>query len=67
MVQRQKVGVGKIGERIQNIQTSSYKISKSQGCSIQLGDSNVYLKVAKTVDPKCSYHEKKIVSIYILV
>ena len=52
-------GVGKIGEGFQNIQTSRYKISKLQGCSIQHGDSTVYLKVAKRVDPKCSYQEKK--------
>lgn len=47
----------------QMVQTSSYKLNKSWGCTVQRGDYSsqycvVYLKVSKRVDLKSSHHKK---------
>ena len=34
--------VGEMGEGGQKVQTSNYKINKSQGCKVQYGDYMVY-------------------------
>lgn len=49
--------------KVQKVHTSSYKIGKSWGCNIQLGDYSQYcithLKVARIVDCKSFHHKKK--------
>ena len=64
------MGIGKMREGRQKIQTSSYKIKKSWGYNINniINNSNNYshqyciahLKVAKRVNPKSPHHKKKI-------
>ena len=39
MIARGKAwGMGKMGEGVQKVQTSSYKINESWGCNVQHGD-----------------------------
>ena len=56
-------GVSEVHEWSQKVQTSNYKISKSQGCNAQRGDTvnNIVLRIWKwlRVDFKSSHHKKK--------
>ena len=57
-------GFGKLGERIQKLQTSSYK---SWGCNVLHSDSsNTVLHIESSKESiKGSYHKKKIVCTYV--
>ena len=57
-----EAGAG-LNEGSQKVQTSSYKINKSQGCNVQHDKYNqqcrtLYMKV-KRVNPKSSHHKEK--------
>ena len=58
-------GMSKMGDGVQKVQTSNYKINKYQGCKVQHDKYNqhccmLYMEVVMRVNPKSSHDKEKV-------